>query len=91
MAGRAGAGRRPNRCGKLVCRCHADPTRLHGLYWQWTRKLRAKTVTQRVSEDQAALLRGWLDKPRRLDQLLVELGDLSTQVTDRILAAASRH
>ncbi len=81
---------RPNRCGTATCRCHADPPRMHGPYWQWTRKVRGKTVTQRVSEEQAALLGTWLENARRLDQLLVELDVLSTQVTDRILAAAPR-
>ena len=80
---------RPNRCGTATCRCHADPPRMHGPYWQWTRKLRGKTVTQRVSEEQAALLRTWLENARHLDQLLAEIDVLSTQVTDRILAAAS--
>ena len=81
---------RPNRCGTATCRCHADPPRMHGPYWQWTRKVHGKTVTQRVSEDQAALLHTWLENARRLDQLLAEIDALSTQVTDRILATASR-
>jgi uncharacterized protein DUF6788 len=59
-------------------------------YWQWTRKLHGKTVTQRVSEEQATLLRTRLENAPRLDQLLVELDVLSTQVTDRIPATASR-
>jgi uncharacterized protein DUF6788 len=80
---------RPNRCGTATCRCHADPPRMHGPYWQWTRKVRGKTVTQRVSEEQAALLRTWLENARHLDQLLAEIDVLSTQVTDCILAAAS--
>ena len=52
------------RCGKPGCRCRADPPQLHGPYWQWTRKVKAKTVTVTLSESQATLLRGWLDNGR---------------------------
>ena len=31
---------RRTRCGRRNCGCHADPPRLHGPYWQWTRKRR---------------------------------------------------
>ncbi len=34
---------RRTRCGRPNCGCHADPPRLHGPYWQWTRKVAAKT------------------------------------------------
>jgi hypothetical protein len=36
------------------------------------------------------LLRTWLENAHHRDQLLAEIDVLSTQVTDRILAAASR-
>ena len=32
------------RCGWASCGCHADPPQLHGPYWQWTRKMAAKTI-----------------------------------------------
>ena len=34
------------------CGCHADPPRLHGPYWQWTRKIAAKTICRWLSADQ---------------------------------------
>lgn len=78
-----------NVCGKPTCRCHAQPPQPHGPYWQWTRKLQGKTVTTRLSHQQAALLRVWLDNARHLDELIAQLDQLSTQLTDRILASAS--
>jgi hypothetical protein len=77
------------RCGKSGCRCQADPPQLHGPYWQWTRKVKGKTVTVTLSESQAAMLREWLDNGRLYDRQLAELEQLSVQVTDRLLAAAS--
>lgn len=35
---------RSTRCGTPSCRCHADPPRLHGPYWQWTAKVNGKTT-----------------------------------------------
>ncbi|MHB1511229.1 MAG: DUF6788 family protein [Acidimicrobiales bacterium] len=29
-------------CGKKNCRCHGDPPRLHGPYFQWARKINQK-------------------------------------------------
>ena len=44
---------RQTRCGKTNCRCHGDPPQLHGPYYQWTAKVDGKTVTRRLTQDQA--------------------------------------
>ncbi len=77
-----------NRCGTPGCRCKADPPQLHGPYWQWTRKVGGKTVTVRLSDAQAKLLRRWLHNAKGIDHLLAELDELSNAVTSRILAAS---
>src|SRR6266540_4113043 len=43
---------RRTRCGHRNCACHADPPRLHGPYWQWTRKVAARTVCRWLSHGQ---------------------------------------
>jgi hypothetical protein len=78
-----------NRCGNPSCRCKADPPRLHGPYWQWTRKVAGKTVSVRLTDAQAELVRAWIDNGRRFDQKLAELDQLSLAVTNRILAAVA--
>src|SRR6266540_5005531 len=55
------------RCGKPGCRCKADPPQLHGPYLQWTRKVGGKTVTVRLSDAQAKLLRRWLHNAKGID------------------------
>lgn len=77
-----------NRCGKPGCRCKADPAEPHGPYWQWTRKVKAKTISVRLTDAQARLLRDWLDNAKALDLKLAELEKLSEKVTNRVLAAA---
>jgi len=72
-------------CGKPGCRCQATPPRLHGPYYQWTRKVRGKTVTVRLSPEEAALMQEWIANGRQLDKLVSRMETLSLQVTERML------
>jgi hypothetical protein len=66
-----------NRCGKPRCRCHADPPQLHGPYITWTRKVAGKTITRRLTAEQADRYRPWFDDNRKLRELIAELEALS--------------
>ncbi len=57
---------RRTRCGHRNCACHADPPRLHGPYWQWTRKIAAKTICRWLSPEQHHDYQAWIDNDRRL-------------------------
>lgn len=72
-------------CGKTGCRCQADPPRLHGPYHQWTRKIAGKTVTRRLTTEQAELYRPWFDQARQLRELLHQLETLSLSIFERTL------
>jgi hypothetical protein len=69
---------RRTRCGHRNCACHADPPRLHGPYWQWTRKVAAKTVGRWLSDDQHHDYQTWVDNDHRLRELLTRLEALGT-------------
>jgi hypothetical protein len=69
-------------CGKHDCRCHADPSRLHGPYAEWTRKIRGKTVTRKLTPAQLAAYQPLFDNARKLRALLAELQDLTMQIID---------
>ena len=75
-------GKRMMRCGKPTCACRADPPALHGPYYLWTRKVEAKTVTVRLSPEQAAILQGWNQNMRQLDSLVRKLQDLGLRAAD---------
>ena len=64
---------RRTRCGHRNCACRADPPRLHGPYWQWTRKIAAKSVCRWLSPDQHHDYQAWIDNDRRLRELLARL------------------
>jgi hypothetical protein len=76
-------------CGKPGCACQASPPRLHGPYYQWTRKVRGKTVTVRLTSEQAELLARWIEAGRELDRIIAEMEQLSLRATDRLLAESS--
>jgi Family of unknown function (DUF6788) len=67
---------RATRCGRAGCACRADPPRLHGPYWQWTRKVAAKTVCRWLSPGQRDDYQIWIDNDRRLRRLLARLEEL---------------
>jgi hypothetical protein len=72
-----------NRCGKPNCACHADPPRLHGPYITWTRKVKGKTVTRRLTPEQLERYQPWFDNNRRLRQLIGELEALSLKIAEQ--------
>jgi hypothetical protein len=67
------------RCGKQSCRCHADPPQLHGPYIQWTRKIKGRTRTRLLTQEQYERYGPWFENARRLRELLAELEALSLQ------------
>ena len=60
-------------CGKPGCRCQARSPKLHGPYYQWTRKVRGKTVTVRLTPHQAKWFVEWIANSRRLDTILAQM------------------
>lgn len=77
-------------CGKAGCRCQADPPQLHGPYHEWTRKVKGKTVTVRVTEEQAGLLKQWIANARRLDKILADMQRVSERITEPLFQAARK-
>jgi hypothetical protein len=78
-----------NRCGTPGCSCKADPPRLHGPYWQWTSKVKGKTVTRLLKEEEVSRYREWMENARRFEEISQNLQDLSDQA-DRILRSTLR-
>jgi hypothetical protein len=70
---RGSIAQRRTRCGKPSCRCHADPSRRHGPYFIWTRKVAGKTVTVQLRPEHAAHCKNWNQNMRKLDRIVREL------------------
>ena len=72
-------------CGKPGCSCQATPPVLHGPSHQWTRKVRGKTVTVRLTREQAQLLSGWIANGRQLDKIVAQMEAVSLRITERLI------
>jgi hypothetical protein len=72
-------------CGKPGCRCQADPPQLHGPYWQWTRAVGGKTMTRRLTEEQAKLYQEWIANRRRVAKIVADMEEVSRQAADILL------
>jgi hypothetical protein len=66
-------------CTAAGCRCHADPPQRHGPYYQYTRKVAGKTVTARLTAEQAHHYQEQIANRRTLEGIITAMEDLSTQ------------
>ena len=82
--------RRFVRCGRPGCRCQVDPPQLHGPYYEWTRKVKGKTVSVRVTKEQARLLKQWIANARRLDKIVADMQLVSSGITESLFLAARK-
>jgi hypothetical protein len=80
---------RYNRCGKPTCRCHGDPPRLHGPYFQWTAKVNGKTVNRRLTEDEATLYSEWIANDRRVRALITQMREVASDAQRIMLEQAA--
>jgi len=64
-------------CGKPTCHCASDPDARHGPYWQWSRAVKGRTVTQRLTPSEAALYRQWIANQRALDRIISRMLEVS--------------
>jgi len=72
------------RCGKPNCRCANDPTKRHGPYYDWSKKVRGKSVTVRLTVEQAKLYSGWINNRRKLKKILTQMEAVSTKVAQAL-------
>jgi hypothetical protein len=66
-------------CGTPNCRCHSDPSQRHGPYWQWTSKVKGKTVSRMLTEEQARRYQEWITNWKRFEETVNAMHDISAQ------------
>ncbi len=77
-------------CGKSSCRCAGDPVQRHGPYYEWTRKVRGKTATVRLTAEQARLYQEWIGNRRGLRKILARMQALSIRAAQAQVGSMSR-
>src|SRR5438094_6631908 len=76
-------------CRNPNCRC-ADPARRHGPYWQLTWKQAGKTVSRRLSAEEARLYAEWIDNRRTLESVIQEMKNVSRRAGQQLLSDIGR-
>ena len=69
--------KRMMKCGQPQCACHRDPAQRHGPYFEWTYKVKGKTVNVKLSPQAAPLYLTATKQHRKLKAALARMERLS--------------
>ena len=69
--------KRMMKCGQPQCACHRDPSQRHGPYFEWTYKVKGKTVNVKLSAQTAPLYQAATEQNRKLKAVLAKMERLS--------------
>jgi len=69
--------KRMMKCGQSNCACHRDPSQRHGPYFEWTYKVKGKTVNVKLSPQAAPLYQAATKQHRKLKAALAKMERLS--------------
>jgi hypothetical protein len=67
-------------CGKQRCACLTDRNARHGPYFFWTTKKKGKTVSRKISCEEAQILGDWIQNRRTIEKALQQMIQISEQV-----------
>jgi len=65
------------KCGQPNCACHQDASQRHGPYFEWTYKVKGKTVNVKLSPQAAPLYQAATKQHRKLKVALSRMERLS--------------
>lgn len=82
--------RRHMPCGRPGCRCAQGPEHWHGPYFQWTRKVKGKTVTVRLTPEEAHAMSSYVRNDRELRRIVAQMRAISLGVVQAQVKAVSR-
>jgi hypothetical protein len=71
--------RRLIRCGNPTCACRNDPQARHGPYTYWTTKRAGKTVSRKLSAEEADLLTRWVENRQELKEITDQMMNLAKE------------
>ena len=77
-------------CGKANCACHKDPKARHGPYYYWTSKKKGKTVSRKLSREEAEILQGWIHNRREVDDTIKQMMKVSEHALPLKMAAKGK-
>jgi hypothetical protein len=82
--------KRMMKCGQPTCACQRDASQRHGPYFEWTYKVKSKTVNVKLSPHAAPLYQAATKQHRKLKAVLARMERLSRTALAQ-LAKQSAH
>jgi hypothetical protein len=82
--------RRYTRCTSPGCKCNGDPPQPHGPYYQWTAKVDGKTVTRRLSAEEAKLYKEWITNDRRMRRVIEQMRTVAAKAGELKMKEVTR-
>ena len=82
--------KRMMKCGQPQCACHRDPAQRHGPYFEWTYKVKGKTVNVKLSPQAAPLYQAATKQNRKLKAVLTRMERLSRTTLARLAKQADK-
>ena len=77
-------------CGKPQCACHKDLKARHGPYFYWTSKKHGKTISRKLTLEEAEILEQWINNRRSLSHTVKRMMRLSEHALALTLHAKPR-
>lgn len=81
--------KRMMKCGQPNCACHRDASQRHGPYFEWTYKVKGKTVNVKLSPKAAPLYQAATKQHRKLKAALARMERLSRTALARLAKQAA--
>lgn len=81
--------KRMMKCGQPNCACHRDVSQRHGPYFEWTYKVKGKTVNVKLSSQAAPLYQAATQQHRKLKAALAKMERLSRTALARLAQQAA--
>jgi hypothetical protein len=72
-------------CGKQNCACRKDPSRRHGPYAYWSTKVKGRTVSRRLSSEEADLYEEWIANRRELERIKRKMIEIAQKIAPVVL------
>jgi hypothetical protein len=82
--------KRMMKCGQPSCACHQDAARRHGPYFEWTYKVKGKTVNVKLSPQAAPLYQAATKQHRKLKATLAKMERLSRTALAQLAKKADK-
>ncbi|MBZ5622582.1 MAG: hypothetical protein LAQ69_28195 [Acidobacteriia bacterium] len=82
--------KRMMKCGQPQCACHYDPAKRHGPYFEWTYKVKGKTVNVKLSPHAAPLYLAATKQHRKLKATLARMERLSRTAVAQLATQAEQ-